>query len=343
MKSFLAAVAAMGLMAIFGLVIYSILGTLQTTTNHSHNPTKTSALISLPGKVVVAQNGSLYQLQGLTFTKLSTPPGYWMQASVAPNGDLVAVDRTSSYSDVYLLNSQGHQVSLLLQESASQLLNNHWVFYPRVASNGTLFYAWDWHDPYASYNVDFQIQAVPLNNPGASATIWSTPNNYQGGDVEPAPLSNGGVIYAKYYVGGSLAPSPGATYSILSYASSPYANPVNLTTASENCSQPSISPTGTEVAMICTNVTLQTSTIDIATWNGTSLGTPQVVAPGPLDASPSWSPDGKSLLFLNPSPTKASQFQLFWIPNVLAAHPSAPRQVTQGLNLDALSAPVWTS
>jgi len=327
-------------MALFGLAVYSVLGTLKSSSNQSQKPTQSQALIDLPGTVFVVQSGQIYSLTNLKFTPLKAPNYDWVQVEPAPGGDILAVAYSSTYSDVYLLNAQGTVLRQLLQESSSQYFNNHWAYYPKVSPDGnTLYYATDWLDPYAAYDVDFQIQAVPFANPSANPVVWSTPNQYQGGDVEPIPLGNGGVIYAKYAVDGLT----GATYAQLVYASSPYASLDYLTTAAQDCAEPALSPNGAAIAMVCTNNTLQTTQLEVASWNGSALGAPIVISAGPLPASPTWSPDSKSVIYLNTLLTnKASTFQLWWVPKADSKKPGAPQQVTANLNFTATSPPVWT-
>jgi Tol biopolymer transport system component len=253
----------------------------------------------------------------------------------------------SIYSNVYLLNAQGGLVRQLLSESSSQYFNNHWAYYPKVSPNGvTLFYVSDWVDPDSAYNVDFQVQAVPFADPAAQAVVWSEPGlYYQGGDVEPIPLANGGLIYAKYDINDNPgSPDQGATYAQLVYASSPHDTLDYLTTPGQDCAEPALSPSGTEIAMVCTNNSLQTTTLDVASWNGTTLGTPVQISSGPEPASPTWSPNGKSILYLNTLLSdKSSPFQLWWVPKANSLKPGLPQQVTENLNFTATSPPIWTA
>ncbi|HVC39146.1 MAG TPA: hypothetical protein VNH20_04110 [Candidatus Dormibacteraeota bacterium] len=345
MRRLLPPLAVMALMAIFGFAVYSILGTLKSNKHLSTKPTQSQALVALPGRIVLVQAGNIYSLTNLTFTQIKAPAYDWVQVETGPPGEILAVADFGMYSNVYLLNYQGQVVRQLLSEGSSQYFSNHWAYYPRVSPGGsTLFYSWDWVDPGSAYNVDFQIQAVPFANPSARAVVWSLPGlYYQGGDVEPIPLANGGIIYAKYAVDSAAGPGDGSTYSQLVYASSPSANLVYLTSPGQNCAEPALSPSGTEIAMVCTTNTLQTTTLQVASWNGTSLGTPVVISSGPEPASPTWSPDGKSVLYLNTLLTdKSSPFQLWWVPKATSARPGVPQQVTTGLNFTATSPPVWT-
>lgn len=339
-RSFLATVVTMGLMSIFGYGVWAVLGTMQTKTNKVSDPTQVQALVDMPGTIFVAQQGSLYSLHGLQFTKLNTPPGDWVQVAPAPGGDLLAVNKGNGFSDVYLLSPQGQVLRTLLTGSATGYFQNHFYFYPRVSANGqTLFYSWNWIDPTENYNVDFELKSSPFSNPASNSTNWSLPLYFQGGDVEPLPLSNGGLLYAKYFdpTGGN-----GQPYSQLAYVTTPGATPQYLTTPAQNCSEPAINPRGTAIAMICTNNQEQSTTLQEATWNGTSMGAPRVICTGRMPAMPVWSPDGNSVLYMN-VPVAGEPFQLYWIPKAAAAKPGAPQQVTQSLSLTATSNLVWYS
>ena len=337
-RQLLASLATVALMALFGYGVWAVLGTLQSRANHVVDPVQSQALLALPGTIYVAQGGSLYSLQGLHFTRLNTPPGDWVQVAPATGGDLLAVDKGNGYSDLYLLSPGGQVIRTLLQESSPNYFDNHFVYYPRVSPNGqSLFYAWNWIDPYANYNVDFEILSAPLSNPGSRPTVWSLSNlYYQGGDVEPLPLANGSLIYVKY----ATNTSTGAVYSQLAYVTTPGTEPQYLTTPAQNCSEPALNPQGTEIAMICSNNQLQTSTLEVASWNGSTLGPLVELSPGPMAAMPTWSPNGQSLVFMN-VPERALPFQLYWVPKAASAKPGAPQQVTQNLSLTATSAPVW--
>ena len=162
-RQLLAAAVSLGLMALFGLGVYAALGTLQTKTTTAVVPTQEQALVDLPGTIFLAQGGSIYSLHNLTFTKLNAPAGNWVQVAPAPNGDVIGVDKGNGYSNVYLLSPTGRVLRTLLSDSSSSYFNNHFAYYPRVSPNGqSLFYSWNWIDPYANYNVDFDAtQAWP--------------------------------------------------------------------------------------------------------------------------------------------------------------------------------------
>ncbi len=346
MRRLLPILAMLGVMALFGFGVYSVLGTLKSNKHLSQKPTQSQALVALAGTVDVVQDGAIYSLHGLNFTKLNAPGYDWVQVSPAPAGDILAVAYASMYTNVYLLNAQGQVVRQLLSNSSSYYFNNHWAYYPRVSPNGaSLFYAADWYEPGTQYNVDFQIQAVPFSDPAANPVVWSEAGlYYQGGDVDPIPLANGALIYTKYDVNTAAGSDQGDTYGQLAYAAYPGALPTLLTTAAEDCGEPALSPSGTEIAMVCSSNAQQTTTLDVASWNGTSLGPLVTICSGPEPASPTWSPNGKGVLYLNTLLSdKSSPFQLWWVPNATSPKPRPAQQVTQDLNFTATSPPLWTS
>jgi Tol biopolymer transport system component len=179
------------------------------------------------------------------------------------------------------------------------------------------------------------------------------PNEYTGGDIQPVPLASGAVLYTKYGIDDAghstaqlwLQPRPGTVGQA-------------LTEAKEACSSPSLSRDGSRLAMVCTGGK-QTSSIEVASFDGQKLGPRQVVVEGQLAAAPTWSPDGHSLLYIAPGGA-VGQFQLWVIqlespaPSPTAdrsGHPVAnispapvapkPKLVTSDLDLDATSQPVW--
>ena len=96
-----------------------------------------------------------------------------------------------------------------------------------------------------------------------------------------------------------------------------------LTPASASCLQPSLSPDGHSIAMICT-YQKQVSNLTIASWNGSSLGALQTLIGDQIVAQPAWSPDGTGIAYLAPG-GPAAPFQLWWLPkNAYAPPPPSP-------------------
>jgi Tol biopolymer transport system component len=90
---------------------------------------------------------------------------------------------------------------------------------------------------------------------------------------------------------------------------------------------------------VCNKGSNQSAELDVASFDSTSLtlGPPTTLVSGRLVASPAFSPDGKTIVFLAPS-TPSGGFQL-WTVNLGVA--GSVRDITTDLGLDSTSAPVW--
>jgi hypothetical protein len=352
-------------MAAFGWAVYTTLGAhrSRTVSVHAQAPSQTKPKISLPGTVVVAQAGSLYRLRDGVFSEIAT--GGWTQPAIDPSHtQLVAVKRTVTTSDLYLLGTDGHVIRQLTQNGSRVTQLNHWSFYPRISLDGqTVFYSWDAKDLNNSYRVDLSIYAQPLARGQAQARRWTTPNFYTGGDVEPVPAPTGGLVYAKYDLNDA-----GQIFSQIWLTPRLGAPGKALTQPADDCSQPALSPDGAQIAMICASG--QATRMMVADFNGAALGPPRVVLTG-LAADPTWSPDGRSLVYFSPL-IPSGHFQLYVqtvppAPQATAAPaagavqrtpaststpvpapsptapatPPPPVQVTTDNDFDTTAAPVW--
>jgi hypothetical protein len=169
---------------------------------------------------------------------------------------------------------------------------------------------------------------MPVGGSIDQARLWTISIDYTGGDIQPLPLRSGGLIYTKYvygpdarlvsqiwitgqperqYGGRYLAPPPGPGHG---YA---------LTGPSEDCAQPSLSPDGHTVAMICTHET-QESFLEVASFNGSSFGPRRNLVTNQLVAQPTWAPDGSGIAYLAPA-LIGQGFQLWWLPKDAYAPP----------------------
>jgi hypothetical protein len=118
------------------------------------------------------------------------------------------------------------------------------------------------------------------------------------------------------------------------------AKSIQLTTQTQDCNAAVLSADQTEVAMICSNNSQQTA-LEVASFNGTVLGTPKVLVQNCLCASPQWRPDGGGLIYLAPN-DKTGHFQLWWLANAASATPAQPELITNNLDFDATSVPSWS-
>jgi Tol biopolymer transport system component len=320
-------------MLAFGIGVYHAAAAFKGDHNVVRRPTAISAS-PLPGTMYVVQAGAVYRFQNGSFKQVTSGDG-WMQPSAAPGGQLVVVRRESNYSDLYLLSSSGRQLAQLTHNSTPGAVEtNHWAFYPRMSPDGqTLFYAFDPKDPYNNYRVDLAIFASPATA-GSRPVDWTIPNEFTGGDVMPVPLKDGGLIYTKYSID-----DQSQVHSQLWVQRRAGSAGLALTPPALGCSQPAISSDEKSIAMVCNKGSNQSAELDVASFDSTSLtlGPPTTLVSGRLVASPAFSPDGKTIVFLAPS-TPSGGFQL-WTVNPGVA--GSVRDITTDLGLDSTSAPVW--
>lgn len=276
----------------------------------------------LPGSLYLVQDGTLYRLQHGTFTPLLKPAGAasWTQPAVSPNGQsLVVVRRDYAYSDLYLVDTAGHVQSQLTHDANKTIELNHWAMYPRLAADGTtLFFSYDPKDRFNSYNVVLAVWSVPLGGSVSQMRKWTTPQGYTGGDLQPVPLPKGGVLYTKYSLDAAANKILAQIYLTTRTGTAGRA----LTPAADDCSQPSLSPDGQRLAMICTGGT-QLANVVVAAFDGTNIGPRQVVVSGQMAAQPTWAPDSTSLIFLAAQGV-SGHFQLWLQPIPQLPPPVAP-------------------
>ncbi len=341
-------------MALVGTGVYTYLGGAKSKSAQASArlPTVTKPKFVLPGTMFVIQEGKIFKLSGGTFSEVAS--GNWMQPTLTPDHTrIVAVSKGPQSSDLYLLDIQGHVLKRLTHDDARIIDANHWAYYPRVSSDGTsVSYSYD--SPKFGFRVDFAIWSMPLDGTQSQARRRTIPNSYTGGDIEPLPISNTGLIYVRHSIDGS-----GVHSQIwLQARSGLFGTP--LTDAADDCGQPALSPDGAQMAMICTHGS-QIARLEIAPFNGTALGPHRLLVASGLNAVPTWSPDGKGIAYLAPAGI-AGHFELWWLRvDAILATPSAtaspvtsapptpstpsvalkPVQVTQGVDLSATSAPAW--
>ena len=333
---------ALVLMAAFAFGVNRFLASRQTHVAAAASPPQTKPLFILPGTLYLASQGDLFSLYQGKFTDLHMPAsaGTWMQPALVPGTqNLVAVARQDAYSEVYLVNVTGRTVQQLShnQTGSPTIQLNHWMFWPRVAADGsTVYVSYDAPKSTQSYEIEFAVWKGSLNGKLAQ-TQETDPFSYTGGDTEVIPMSNGSLLYAKYEI------SNGNVYSRLAIQTVPLRAPAYLTEDTSDCAQPALSPDQTQVAMICTNGTgLQSTSLQVATLTGATLGPARTLLPDCLCSSPSWAPDGSGLAYLAPADA-TGHFQLWWIAGAAGPLPKAPKQVTTGLDFDGTSPPAWSS
>lgn len=339
-------VVLLGLMVGFGVGVNRFIAAHQTTATLDAPPPKpeqTHPQFALPGTIYVVQAGGLYALHGTDFTEIQAPGG-WMQPSLLPDGSgLLAVKMTPHYfSDLYELGLDGSVRQQLTHfgvptPKSGDLSGNHWAFYPRMGADSRVYFSYD--APKWGFRVDLAVWSSPLDGFGTrQMTDFTTPNQYTGGDVDATPLAGGGIIYTGYAYGGD-----GKAFSQIFFQATPRGQSVALTQPQEDCFSPSLSSTG-NLAFVCSPSSTE-SDIEVAAYDATKhvLTNRHTVLPGQMGASPSWSPDGKSLLYFAPASSGSGYFELWWMDGAATATPAAAREITTLLDLDATSPAVWNA
>ncbi len=325
----------------FGIGVNRYIAQQKSTvvTQKASKPTETRAKFVLPGTIFVAQQGQIYALHAGNFTRLPLPKlGDWMQPYVLPDGSLLTVAHQPSYSDLYHISADGKVLAQLTHNHVSDktIQLNHWVYWPSATADGlTVFASHDRPKPAlnASYEIDFSIWSGPLAG-NVVATRQTTPDPYTGGDIQPAPLPGGGLLYVTY----SMSADSHAVAQ-LAFQATPRSNTVVLTSPEDGCSSAAVAPDGSTIAMVCTADT-QTAKLKIAHLVGGKLDTPTVLVDSCLCSAPVWAPDGSGLLYLAPSDA-TGHFQMWWVKNAGLPTAAPPKQVTRDVDLDANSAPTW--
>ena len=332
------AAALVAAMCAFGFGVYHAAALLKgATKTQVQRPTETRAAV-LPGTMYVEQAGAIYRFNQGSFVRI-TPEDGWTQPAISPDGNwIVAVKRSLDRSDLYLLRPNGRVVAQLTHNQSRDIGRNHWAFYPRFGpDSSTLYFSYDPKDPNNSYRVDLAIFATNTAPPSSPAVQWTVPNEYTGGDVDPVPLRDGGLIYTKFSIDDNSN-----VHSQVWLQARRGTPGVGLTKAADDCSQPAVSKDETLLAMVCRHGGLQSADLEVASLDvaGRAIGAPATYVKEKLVGSPSFSPDGTLIAFMAPG-DRGGPFQLWTVAPNSAQTP--PSQITKNLDLDPTSTPNWTT
>ncbi|MHB8572976.1 MAG: hypothetical protein ACYDAY_08485 [Candidatus Dormibacteria bacterium] len=338
MRRALVALAAVLVVVGFGFGVYWGLGHLRRVSAVvREKPSQTEALISLPGSLYLVQTGQIYRLVGRHFTQLTSGEPDWTQPAVSPDGTrLAAVLRRPKYSDIYLLDPQGHPTANITHDAAvhpAVIGENNWVFYPQFSPDGqSLTFSYDEPKVLGDYRVDLAIWQLNLADLKARWQELTTPNFYTGGDVRPSLLSNGDLVYSAFALD---ADSNVYSQVLLQHGNKTTA----LSPAKDDCGQSALSPGQNLVAMVCSYQNGRSDLV-VATFDGEKLGPLVTLVSDQLSAGPVWAPDGSGIAYLAPAET-GGNFQVWWAPYRAGTAPAHPQQVSQNLDLDGTSPLAW--
>jgi hypothetical protein len=312
-------------MLVCGVSTYLYLGTRQSKiAAPPQKPTAATPLphaFVLPGTLYLEQSGAIYSLSSGRFHQI-TPEAGWSQPAIFPNGNyLLAVKNGGYWSDIYALNLFGTIVNqFTFNQSRTGMVDpslNHWSFYPRLTyDQQTLFMTYDGLKCDGCYDVQLAVWSQPYSGGIRAARPWTDGGYYTGGDVQPIPVPQGGIIYTKYSYGPDekLIGQLWFTNGEGSYGRA-------LTDPGEDCRTPSLAPSGIELVMICT-YEKQVSYMTTATWNGSSLGPRRNILTYQMVAQPTWAPDMSGIAYFAPG-SPNGPFQLWWLPKA-AYQPPPP-------------------
>ena len=328
----LLALALVVVMLVGGTSTYIYLGSKQTKVSQAPlKPTATTpraAALNLPGTLYLTQRGAVYNLSAGRFHQLTSEAGY-MQPSLFPDGgNLVIVRQFPTYSDLYVMNRFGGLVRQLTDNAAppraGDIGANHWSFYPRMSADGqTLWMTYDGLKCSGCYDVSLAVWSMPFGGSIRQARAWTDGGYYTGGDVQPIPLPGGGIMYTKYdYASNIDYRLETKLVSLLWFTNRINSVGRRLTDPGADCRSPSLSPDGTQIAMICT-YEKQISYLTVASWNGSTIGPLKTVISDQLVAQPTWAPDGSGIAYLAPG-VAAGEFQLWFLPRAAYAPPPPP-------------------
>src|SRR5437868_13228413 len=251
-------------MLVFGIGVYHAAGYLKGTRPTVQRPTQVTAP-PLPGTMYVVQAGAIYRFQHGSFAQVTADDGWTQPAAAAGGSRLVAVRREANYSDLYVIGTTGRVLAQITHNSVPGPVveNNHWSFYPRFSADGsTVFYAYDPKDPYNPYRVDLAIFSSPSDPAAGGSVQWTDPNQYTGGDVNPVPLRQGGLLYTKYSIDDAFQ-----VHAQVWAQKRARSAGQSLTAPELGCAQPALSPDEKLIAIVCNKGSNQSAELDVATFD----------------------------------------------------------------------------
>ncbi|HJZ48080.1 MAG TPA: hypothetical protein VKE41_12970 [Roseiflexaceae bacterium] len=300
-------------------------------------PTVAARGAALAGRLLFVQGGNIWLWEGQAGRQL-TSSGDTFQPAWSPNGQRIAyIRRDTSFSDLLVMPAAGGEPLRLSQNgpdssvySYERIYASTWAFYPAWSPDGaTIAFAGQAGAPTGEPAAEFHLSlfATPADSSGGTQLYAEESGHVGRLSYAPdgqsiafayGPAGEGVPTIYRYTRGGSAAPFPGAPAQ--SY-------------------DPAFSHDGRWLAFA-------------ARANGRTDVFAMPVAGGPptqltsmgAARAPAFSPDGKQLAFLAIAPG-GNSFDL-WVLDLGTGADGAlqvgqPRQITQGMALDADSGVAW--
>jgi TolB protein len=302
-------------------------------------PTVATRGEALPGRLLFVQGGNLWLWQADAGRQL-TNGGNAYQPAWSPDGDRIAyIQRDTSFSDVLVMPAEGGEALRLTDDgpdssvySYERIYRSRWAFYPAWSPDGT--------------TIAFASQAGPPSGQPAAEfriSLFATPATAGGGRTQLYADASGHVGRLSYAPDGqsiafAFGPAGDGAPSIHRYTTAD-GSAAPLPGAPAQSYDPAFSPDGRWLAYAA-RASGRTDVLASPIGTGTPI---QLTSMGSARA-PAFSPDGKQLAFLAIAPGSNS-FDL-WVLDLQpgadgAPKPGQPRQITQGMGLDADSGVAW--
>jgi TolB protein len=309
-------------------------------------PTVVTRGESLPGRLLFVQSGNLWLWQGDAGRQL-TSSGDSFQPAWAPDGRRIAyIRRDTSFSDLLVMPAEGGEPQRLTEDgpdgsiySYERIYASTWAFYPAWAPDGA--------------TIAFASQAGPPGGEPAAEfhlSLFATPADAGGGRTQLYADESGHVGRLSYAPDGqsiafAYGPAGEGEPTIYRYTQAS-GGAARLPGAPERSYDPAFSPDGRWLAFAArANGRTDVFALPLGPSAGSeATGTPIQLTNIGAARAPAFSPDGTQLAFLAIAPG-GNSFDL-WMLDLHAGadgtlQPNQPRQITQGMALDADSGVAW--
>ena len=315
-------------------------------------PTVAAQGLALPGRILFVQGGNLWIWQGDAGRQL-TSSGDAFQPAWSPDGQRIAyIQRVTSFSDLLVMPADGSTASSggageplrLTQDgpdgsvySYERIYASTWAFYPAWSPDGTtIAFASQDGPPGGAPAAEFRISlfATPAETSGERTQLYADEGGHVG---RLAYAPDGQSIAFAYGPAGDGAPTI-YRYTVAGGSAAPLAG------APAQSYDPAWSPDGRWLAFAA-RANGRTDLFAIRSSEpSTNTGQPIQLTNLGAARAPAFSPDGKQLAFLAIAPG-GNSFDL-WVLDLAAGADGTltagpPRQITQGMALDADSGVAW--